>query len=388
MRQVKMNNICPVVQKKLSNSSKDSIPVIVSFKKNKSKTTGQISSLSNKIRYDLPIVNGFACDMSPEAIKEIYSNSDIEFISYDDKVFAQIDIASKTISSHIPHNLGYTGKGVTTAIVDTGVSPHYDLTNPTNRIVGFKDFVNNRTEPYDDNGHGTHVAGIIASNGYSSKGKYKGIAPESNILAVKVLDEKGSGSTSDIISAIQWIIDSKEKYNIKVLNLSFGTPASYRESKDPLVKAANAAIRNGLTVVTAVGNNGPSKKTILSPAISRYVISVGAVDDNKTPEIFDDFIAPFSSRGPTNDGVRKPDLAAPGVDIMSLSNKSPSGYFSLSGTSMSAPIISGAAALLHSKNRNYSHFDIKKILTRSCSKINASSYDQGAGILNLEKIFK
>jgi serine protease AprX len=235
--------------------------------------------------------------------------------------------------------------------------------------------------------HGTHCAGTLASSGYSSKGKYRGIAPEANILSIKVLDEKGNGKTSDILSAVQWIIDSKEVYKTKIVNFSLGAIAQYRERKDPLVKAANRAIDNGMVVVAAVGNSGPMRNTILSPATSRYVISVGALDNNRTPETNDDFIASFSSRGPTIDRVRKPDLIAPGVDVMSLSYKSLNNYTSLSGTSMAAPMVSGAAALLLSQNPDYTHFDIKRILAGACSKINASSLDQGAGILDLSKIF-
>lgn len=235
--------------------------------------------------------------------------------------------------------------------------------------------------------HGTHCAGILASNGYSSKGKYRGIAPEANILSIKVLDERGNGKTSDILSAVQWIIDSKEVYKTKIVNFSLGAIAQYRERKDPLVKAANRAIDSGMVVVAAVGNSGPMRNTILSPATSRYVISVGALDSNSTPETDDDFIASFSSRGPTIDRIRKPDLVAPGVDITSLSYKNFNNYTSLSGTSMAAPMVSGAAALLLNQNPDYTHFDIKRILSGACSKINASALDQGAGILDLSKIF-
>ena len=136
-------------------------------------------------------------------------------------------------------NRGYKGEGITIAVIDTGVAPHYDLTRPINRIIGFKDFVNNKTSPYDDNGHGTHVAGIIAGNGYSSRGKYTGIAPESNILAIKALNSKGSGNISDIIEAYHMLSKLKMQYNTKILNLSFGSPSNNSYSKDPLCKAVS-----------------------------------------------------------------------------------------------------------------------------------------------------
>ena len=386
-KNINTTKLCPIIKSKLNSNDKDILPIIISYKNTKNMAEGKVSSLSNKMNYELPIVNGYACEMSSTAILEINADPNVEYISYDTRVFAVMDIARETIGADQIFKAGHTGKGVTVAIIDTGVSPHNDLIYPTNRIVGFKDFINKETRPYDDNGHGTHCAGILGANGYSSKGKYRGIAPEANILSIKVLDEKGNGKTSDILSAVQWIIDSKEVYKTKIVNFSLGAIAQYRERKDPLVKAANRAIDSGLVVVAAVGNSGPMRNTILSPATSRYVISVGALDSNSTPETDDDFIASFSSRGPTIDRIKKPDLIAPGVDITSLSYKNLNNYTSLSGTSMAAPMVSGAAALLLNKNPDYTHFDIKRILAGACSKINASSLDQGAGILDLSKIF-
>src|SRR5690606_4133390 len=131
-------------------------------------------------------------------------------------------------------------------VIDTGVAPHQDLTLPDNRIVGFKDFVNNKNEPYDDNGHGTHVAGIIAGNGYSSRGKYTGIAPEANILAIKALNKRGSGNMSDIIAAVEYVIETKDKHNTKILNLSYRSPTNMSYEKDPLCKSVREAKNAGL----------------------------------------------------------------------------------------------------------------------------------------------
>ncbi|MFA9423762.1 MAG: S8 family peptidase [Sedimentibacter sp.] len=386
-KHVNFDKLCPIIQGLLNSRNNNIIPVIISYKTDKKVKEGRISSLSNRLNYNLPIVNGCACDMSIKSILEITEDSDIEYISYDSKVFAVMDIARSVVGSDLITNTNYTGKNVTVAIIDTGVSPHSDLIRPTSRIIGFKDFVNNKSKFYDDNGHGTHCAGILAGSGYSSKGRYMGIAPESNVLSIKVLDENGNGNTSDILSAVQWIIENKEVYNTRIVNFSLGAIAQSREKRDPLVKAANRAIDNNLIVIAAVGNSGPMRNTILSPATSRYVISVGALNDNRTPDFSDNLIAEFSSRGPTLDRIRKPDLIAPGVDITSLSNKNLNGYTSLSGTSMSAPMVSGAAALLLNENPNYNHFDIKRRLINACTKIRASSYEQGAGILDLSKIF-
>lgn len=383
---INYNKLCPIVQGQVNSSSNKVIPVIISYKNDKKVKEGQISSLSNKLNYNLPIVNGCACDMCIQSIIEITSDPDVEFISYDAKVFAVMDIARDVVGADLVLNTGYTGKAVTVAIIDTGISPHADLVYPVSRIVGFKDFVNDEKKPYDDNGHGTHCAGILAGNGYSSRGKYKGIAPEANILSIKVLDENGNGNTSDILSTVQWIIETKDTYKTRIINFSLGAIAQYRERRDPLVKAANHAIDNNLIVIAAVGNSGPMRNTILSPATSRHVISVGALDDGRADED-NSSIAEFSSRGPTLDRIRKPDLIAPGVNIMSLSNKNMTGYTTLSGTSMSAPMVSGAAALLLNENPNYTHYDIKRKLLNACTKIKASSLEQGAGILDISRIF-
>lgn len=379
--------LCPIIADKINSNKNEIIPIIISFKNDKKLSQGKIVSLSNKLNYELPIVNGCACEMCRESILELYRDPNIEYISYDTRVFAVMDIARKTIGiDKIPES-NYTGKDITVAIIDTGVAQHMDLSYPTNRIIGFKDFINNKNAPYDDNGHGTHCAGILAGNGYASKGKYKGIAPEANILSIKVLDENGNGKTSDILSAVQWIIDTKDIYKTNIINFSLGAIAQYRERRDPLVKAANKAIENGMIVIAAAGNSGPMKNTILSPATSRYVISVGAMNDNRANVTKNYNIADFSSRGPTMDRIRKPDLIAPGVDITSLSNENLTNYTSLSGTSMAAPMVSGAAALLLNENSNYTQFDIKRRLINSCSKIRASKYEQGAGILDISKIF-
>lgn len=387
MRRNNRTKICPMVTAKIRSKTKEEVPVIIKVK-NQNKLKNEISNMSTKIKYHLPLVGGIACDMKVDAIEKLSNDPDIEYISFDSKVFTLLDVATASIKSNFPREEGFTGEGVTVAVVDTGVAPHADLIKPRNRIIGFKDLVNDKETPYDDNGHGTHVAGIIASNGYSSNGKYAGVAPMANILAVKALDDTGSGSTSDIIEAIQWVIETKDQYNTKILNLSIGSPANNPYYSDPLVEAAEKAVEAGLIVVAAAGNSGPAQKTILSPGTSPKIITVGAVDDNKTPEIDDDTIASFSSRGPTKEGIRKPDLVAPGVDIMSLSNTKLTGYHSLSGTSMATPLVSGAIALLCSKNKDLNPSSVKSLVQSSCIDLNEKYEDQGSGIIDLQKLFQ
>jgi len=387
MKRLISSKICPILNAKIMSQSNEELPVIVQLRKEDDRLEEGIMDLSTKFKKRLPLIKGIACNLDIETIYRLASSPDIEFISFDSEVYALLDISVPTMEARFPHDQGYKGKGITVAVIDTGVAPHQDLTLPTNRIVGFKDFVNNQTEPYDDNGHGTHVAGIIAGNGYSSKGKYAGIAPEANILAIKALNKRGSGNMSDIIAAIEYAVETKNKYNTKILNLSFGSPANMSYEKDPLCKSVKEAKKAGLIVVAAAGNSGPNEKTIVSPGISPDVITVGAVDDKRTIDPSDDEIASFSSRGPTKEGLIKPDVVAPGVNINSLSNTELDGYKKMSGTSMATPLISGSVALLLDKYGDLSPDKVKEMLINSCIDLKDAPENQGSGLVNLQKLF-
>ena len=371
----------------MSQSIED-LPVIVQFKEEAGSLVEDVTNMSNQVKYNLPIIHGIAGNMSTDIVYRLSSNPDIEYISFDSHVYTLLDIASPSMSIDFPHKEGYLGENITVAVVDTGVSPHNDLVRNKNRIVDFKDFVNYRNSPYDDNGHGTHVAGIIAGDGYSSRGKYTGIAPKANIVGIKALDKNGGGSSSDIIEALSYIIARKDELNIKILNLSLGTMPNSSQNKDPLCKAVEKAMDAGLIVVAAAGNNGPDKKSILSPGMSKDAITVGAVDDKRTIDPTDDTIATFSSRGPTLDGYIKPDLVAPGVNIQSLSTTKLDSYSSLSGTSMATPLVTGSVALLLDKYGDLSQQEVKKRLVNSCIDLNDQENNQGAGVLNLETLFR
>lgn len=163
------------------------------------------------------------------------------------------------------------------------------------RITAFKDFVKNKATPYDDNGHGTHCAGDVAGNGLLSDGKYRGPAPDANLVGIKVLNKMGSGSLSTVIAGIKWCIQNKSQYQINVLSLSLGSTAEQSAADDPGVKAVEAAWDNGMVVCVAAGNAGPSEQTIGSPGISSKVITVGAVDDHNTVDRSEDVVADFQA---------------------------------------------------------------------------------------------
>ena len=203
--------------------------------------------------------------------------------------------------------VGGTGRGVTVALLDSGVAPDPDLTQPTSRLLAAVGFAGSRGALPDPGGHGTHVAGIVAGNGTRSAGQYVGVAPEAGLVDVRVLDGTGRGRVSSVVRGIGWVLANRARYNIRVLNLSFGAPASGSYRLDPLAAAAEIAWRRGLVVVVAAGNGGPNGGTVESPAVDPYVIAVGASDDQGTVAADDDRLAWFSAWG-----TRRRLAAAPG----------------------------------------------------------------------------
>lgn len=272
-------------------------------------------------------------------------------------------IAAKAISLH---QKGITGKDVTVAILDSGLAKHPDIN--INRILAFQDFIQLSDEPYDDYNHGTHVTGIIASSRI-------GIAPECNIIALKILDSKGHGSTDIFIEGIKWILYHQHAYNIQIVNISIGGNTSeLKREKNRLNLWVNRMWENGIVVCCSAGNNGPTPNSISAPGNCERVITVGACDGKH-----------FSSAGPICASVLKPELSAPGYHILSL--KPNGGYSIKNGTSMSVPFISGACALLLQKYPTLTNEQIKYYLMHSASSMPGIPKNiQGVGMINLEKL--
>jgi len=237
------------------------------------------------------------------------------------------------------------GSGVTLCVMDTGVSPHLDLSVPRERIVHFVDMINESDEPYDDNGHGTFVAGVAAGNGNASARKTAGVAPKANIVGVKVIDDSGESGTFKILDGMQWLFDNFRRYDVRVVCMSFG--AEPLEYADPLKIGVEMLARSGLIVVCASGNSGIG--SLKSPAISTEVISVGAVDKNLN-------VASFSSRGYYG-GAYRPDVYSQGVDVAGIQVGGT--YGKMSGTSVSAPYVAGACCLLCQKYRKLTSYQAK-----------------------------
>lgn len=287
------------------------------------------------------------------------------------------------IRSFDVYRMGLTGKGIGVAVLDTGIFLHRDFDS---RVIAFADMVNRKTSPYDDCGHGTHICGIIGGSGFMSGGRYRGIAPGCNLVAVKVLDRKGNGYSSDVLAGISWILERKESLGIRILNISVGACSKRGMSENSaLVKGVNRAWDAGLAVVVAAGNNGPQRMSITTPGISRKVITVGCSDDNREVLVGGNRMVDYSGRGPTAACICKPDLVAPGCSIVSCAGRNDK-YTIKSGTSMSTPIVSGALALLLERYPDMTNKEIKLKLRESCTDIGLPKNQQGWGLLNVERL--
>ncbi len=286
------------------------------------------------------------------------------------------------------------GQGVGVAVVDSGIFKTKDLDK---RVTASANFNTSYHTSMDAYGHGTFVAGIIGDDGKHSSGGYMGVAPKTNMINVRVSDDLGMSTESDVVGGLQWVLQNKTRYNIRVVNMSLnaGTPEPYNTS--PLDAAAEVLWFNGIVVVVSAGNNGTN--TLYAPANDPFVITVGASNDQGTINLSDDTVAPFSAYGVTETGAVKPDLVAPGTNIGSLlpqnnsltisalhpSNRINSNYFRMSGTSMAAPMVAGAVALLLQDEPNLNPDQVKYRL-KATANANWSGYDStraGAGYLDV-----
>lgn len=287
----------------------------------------------------------------------------------------------KKIRAEYAHSRGITGRGVTVAVMDTGIAMHPDFDG---RILGFWDFAQGRAKAYDDNGHGCHVAGIIGGSGRMSRRLYAGIAPECCLFVMKVLDRKGNGNTSHVLRAIDHVIANRDTYNIRILNISVGMlPSADPEEKESLLSAVQRAWNAGIVVVAAAGNNGPGKNTVTIPGQCKSIITVGSIDDYAARG--KGIHTGYSGRGPTDCCVVKPEILAPGTAIKSCSRRG-GGYEVKSGTSMSAPVISGAIALLLQKYPRLTPAQVKLKLYESAVMLRDPADRNYWGVIYMDRL--
>ncbi|MEM7611544.1 MAG: S8 family serine peptidase [Pseudomonadota bacterium] len=352
------------------------------------------------------------------ALAELAIEDAVDWLSLDSAVtsFASVALETANAPSGASANHVYSGSSIGVAVIDSGIAQHSAL--GSNHLQ--YSFLNGRfpvpvvvngavspmtADPRDDKfGHGTHVAGILAGNGADSDGLYEGPANNAPILALQALDRHGQGQMSDVLAALDWLLHYGDLYDIRVVNLSLGKAVSESNTTDPLVLAVDRLWDAGMVVVIAAGNDGHSgNMTINSPGNSRKAITVGSITDNGTGDDFsDDYVSTFSSLGPTvGDLVLKPDLVAPGnkiaaaipnyakltgllatrvKDCSTCSGK----YLELSGTSMAAPLVSAAAAMMLEKNSSLTPSTVKARLMRSARKVSDEPTAVGAGVLDID----
>jgi subtilisin family serine protease len=370
---------------------------------------GAIRKLRGTVGPRLASMGGQVAEVPDSSLNALARLPGVTGVSLDRRVQGTLERTGATIgSTWVRDSLGLDGSGVGIAVIDSGVANWHDDLGPT-RVTRFVDFVSFQAAAYDDYGHGTHVAGILAGNGHDSGGRRSGVAPGATLLVEKVLDASGQGYISNVIAAIDYAIANKDALHLRVINLSVAAAVYESYTTDPLTLAARRAVEAGLVVVSAAGNLGkgpdgrPQYGAIGAPGNAPWVITVGASSHNGTVDRSDDTVASFSSRGPTAlDFQAKPDIVAPGVGIESLAeagstlfNAKPlmrlwgtvptatEPYLSLSGTSMASPVVSGTIALMLQANPALTPNLVKAILQFTAeSRDGYDALTQGAGFLN------
>src|SRR6185437_10443705 len=342
---------------------------------------GVVNLVGGVVNVVFSVLHAVVYTVPASSLQSLASDPNVTYISLDRPLTGQLDYSIAAVNASAAWKSNLTGSGVGVAVIDSGVdaTPDLKVLGLLSRVVYTQDFIGgNGTDQY---GHGTHVAGIIGANGVSSNcfnctRSFVGVAPNASIINLRVLDANGQGTDSTVIAAIERAIALKQRYNIRVINLSLGRPVYESYSKDPLCQAVEAAWKAGIVVVTAAGNDGRDNSvgtsgygTIESPGNDPYVITVGAMKAMDTYPRTDDLIASYSSKGPTAiDEVVKPDIVAPGNHVVSLlapgstlaidprnavpvsyyqstgSTSASSKFLMLNGTSMATPVVSGAVA--------------------------------------------
>jgi serine protease AprX len=377
---------------------------------------GQVKNFARKINQNLSGINAVAANVPVNELEKLLSHDWVKYVSPDRPNKATWDDAPEPVNDPIARqSYGVDGSGIGIAVIDSGVYQHDDLQSAdmkSSRIVYSESFVAGDSSTNDAYGHGTHVAGILAGNGHDSAGRFFGIAPNANIINLRVLDANGGGTDGQVIAGINRAVQLKGQYNIRVINISLGRPVYESYTLDPLCQAVEAAWKQGIVVVVAAGNMGRDNSfgeqgyaTIEAPGNDPNVITVGAMSPQGTWARTDDIVASYSSKGPSLlDHILKPDIMAPGNKITSLLSPgstlstlaplsavikptqlswlcdvftgdtscgatSPGAqYLQLSGTSMATPVVAGGAALMIQSNPNLAPDTIKVRMMRSAWK--------------------
>jgi subtilisin family serine protease len=326
--------------------------------------------------HHIPIIAG---TIETELLDDLLNVEGVVFLTLNGELRIALDNAIGIHHVDTVWDYGYTGEGISIAIIDTGIDPLHvglndfddDPLTSDPKVVAFYDALDDSgdngdgtTEPYDDQGHGSHCAGISAGTGAVEEGPmsdgskpYRGVAPDAWLVGVKVLDSGGSGSFAEVMRGMEWTIDNKIKYNIRAASMSLGGVwliELTQEQEERITHLANEMVAAGISLMIAAGNS-VGYGTIGTPGAAKDVITVGATEDSKD-------LAVYSSKGPTHEGQIKPNVAAIGSAVMSVEANSGNGYASYSGTSMATPMVAGMAVLLLQANPDLQPLMIRTIL--------------------------
>jgi len=377
------------------NSEDYSFSVFVHYKDHPDEYDIQtLQKLNLQITYIARYINVVCIrNVNAQLIYSLASLPDVVMVELQPRLYPRLDISVRAVkarnsplySPNTAWELGYTGKNVTVAVLDTGVDDEHEFLRGK-FVAGFDcsgpAVIDRETNPDDVDGHGTHVASIIMGNG-GVAGIYKGVAPDAKLVDVKILSESGINLGDQLIRGIEWVIANKEKYDIKIINLSVGSDMEDPDGTSAISQAVNQAVENGIVVVAAAGNGGPESQTLLAPSVADNVICVTALDDRNTINRNDDVIAEYSSRGPRGDGAKKPDVCAPGTNIVGAkaaeTGQATNDIIAMSGTSMAAPHVSGLAALILEANPNLSPLQVKQIILETAEDKGAEGWDPNYG---------
>ncbi len=359
-----MANISPEIKEKLDERDDDEvIEVLVPFdteiNDSEGLTESNFSTSGAEIKEEYEKFDTFLMNVTISEVEKISDKEFIDRIEPDYEIKALLDQSSIQIGSRISHETGVTGKNVSIAVMDSGISEHDNL-----ELKGQRDFTGEGIG--DENGHGTHVAGIIGS----THREYRGVSYESDIYDVKVLNSEGKGRGSNMLRGLDYVI----RNDMDVAVMSLGTTVDECGGKDVLSRAVREAVRRGTTITASAGNSGPQNNTLTAPGCSERVVTVGSIDKS-------DSMATYSSRGPTSDGRVKPDIVAPGSSIISTGKNND--FVSMSGTSMAAPQAAGQAALILSESPDKDPAEVKKTIINSADDLGYPENAQGAGRINV-----
>ena len=414
-----VGSIQPALVQAAAASPEQQISVIIQTSGSSDQVEGAIEELGGAVTGDLSIINALAAKVPAKTVAKLAHVQGVRWVSLDAPIVSTAKGGNgggkpggdnpddglvgaydqhhlDTLNVRAVWDLDLEGQGITVAVIDSGIARVADFNvkmrgGSPSRVLRQMSFSPNSNTVNDVYGHGTHVAGIIGGNGKKSGGDFMGVAPKVNLISLKISDEQGMAYESDTVAAMQWVLENKEDFNIRVVNLSVNSTMEQSYHDSPMNAAAEILWFNGVVVVASAGNHevGSALDSInTAPANDPFIITVGASDESQTPQNDDDTIAVYSAHGSTLDGHTKPDIIAPRHDIISLLSPDStwflehplrvlgSGeYFRLSGTSMAAPMVTGAVALLLQDEPELSPDQVKNRLMMTGPSIDGGDGD-------------